>query len=97
MLYIVNCNWKTLFQAVTFYKSKNLIVRNLNIQDAQQIHVSFDKCTNVEASSLTVKAPEKSPNTDGIHITHTQNIQITNSVIGTGTLYHDFINQILPL
>ncbi|XVF82240.1 hypothetical protein PTKIN_Ptkin16aG0029500 [Pterospermum kingtungense] len=70
--------------ALTFYKSKNLIVRNLNIQDAQQIHVSFDKCTNVQASSLTVKAPEKSPNTDGIHVTHTQNIQITNSVIGTG-------------
>ncbi|XVF82241.1 hypothetical protein PTKIN_Ptkin16aG0029600 [Pterospermum kingtungense] len=39
--------------ALTFYKSKNLIVRNLNIQDAQQIHVSFDKCTNVQASSLT--------------------------------------------
>ncbi|XVF56129.1 hypothetical protein PTKIN_Ptkin06aG0092200 [Pterospermum kingtungense] len=70
--------------ALTFYKSKNLMVRNLNIQDAQQIHVSFDKCTNVQASSLTVKAPEKSPNTDGIHVTHTQNIQITNCVIGTG-------------
>ncbi|XWS59132.1 hypothetical protein CRYUN_Cryun08bG0095900 [Craigia yunnanensis] len=70
--------------ALTFYKSKNLIVRNLNIQDAQQIHVSFEKCTNVQASSLKVKAPGKSPNTDGIHITDTQNIQITNTVIGTG-------------
>ncbi|XVE61146.1 hypothetical protein DITRI_Ditri06bG0016600 [Diplodiscus trichospermus] len=70
--------------ALTFYKSKNLIVRNLNIQDAQQIHVSFDTCTNVQASGLTVRAPEKSPNTDGIHITNTQNIQITKSVIGTG-------------
>ncbi|XWS43145.1 hypothetical protein CRYUN_Cryun16bG0077500 [Craigia yunnanensis] len=76
--------WKTVFQALTFYNSKNLIVQNLNIQDAQQIHVSFEKCTNVQASNLTVTAPEKSPNTDGIHITHTQNIQITDSVIGTG-------------
>ncbi|XP_021283060.1 polygalacturonase-like [Herrania umbratica] len=70
--------------ALTFYKSKNLRVKDLNIQDAQQIHVSFDECTNVQASNLTVTAPEKSPNTDGIHVTHTQNIQITNSVIGTG-------------
>ncbi|KAK6232215.1 hypothetical protein SCA6_002288 [Theobroma cacao] len=70
--------------ALTFYKSKNLVVKDLNIQDAQKIHVSFDKCTNVQASNLTVTAPEKSPNTDGIHVTHTQNIQITNSVIGTG-------------
>ncbi|XP_022742038.1 polygalacturonase-like [Durio zibethinus] len=70
--------------ALTLYKSKNLTVQNLNIIDAQQIHVSFEKCTNVQASNLTVTAPEKSPNTDGIHVTHTQNIQITNSVIGTG-------------
>ncbi|XVE95966.1 hypothetical protein REPUB_Repub02eG0181100 [Reevesia pubescens] len=70
--------------ALTFYNSKNLIVQNLNIQDAQKFHVSFEKCTNVQASNLNVTAPEKSPNTDGIHITHTQNIQITNCVIGTG-------------
>ncbi|XVE75625.1 hypothetical protein DITRI_Ditri12bG0108300 [Diplodiscus trichospermus] len=70
--------------ALTFNKCKNLVVQNLKIQDAQQIHVSFEKCTNVEASRLTITAPKKSPNTDGIHITHTQNILITNSVIGTG-------------
>ncbi|XVF75795.1 hypothetical protein PTKIN_Ptkin13bG0215700 [Pterospermum kingtungense] len=70
--------------ALTFSNSKNLVVQNLNIKDAQQMHVSFDKCTNVQASGLTVTAPERSPNTDGIHITHTQNIQISNSFIGTG-------------
>ncbi|KAL3841248.1 hypothetical protein ACJIZ3_025839 [Penstemon smallii] len=49
---------------------------NLNIENAQQIHLSFERCTNVEASNLVVRAPEKSPNTDGIHVTRTQNIQI---------------------
>ncbi|TYJ12444.1 hypothetical protein E1A91_A11G350700v1 [Gossypium mustelinum] len=34
--------------ALTFYNSKNLVVRNLNIRDAQQIHVSFEKCTNLQ-------------------------------------------------
>lgn len=63
------------------------MVQNLNIQDAQQIHVSFEKCNDVQASGLTVAAPENSPNTDGIHVTRTQNILITNSVIGTGTVH----------
>lgn len=70
--------------ALTFYKCNNLILKNLKVQNAQQMHVIFDTCTNVQASSLTVTAPAKSPNTDGIHVTNTQNIQITNSVIGTG-------------
>ncbi|KAF5474130.1 hypothetical protein F2P56_006058 [Juglans regia] len=70
--------------ALTFYQSKNLIVKNLKIQDAQQIHVSFEKCSNVQASKLTITAPKESPNTDGIHVTDTQNIQISSCVIGTG-------------
>ncbi|XP_039003410.1 polygalacturonase-like [Hibiscus syriacus] len=70
--------------ALSFYNSKNLMVQNLNIEDAQQIHVSFEKCNNVQASGLTVTAPEKSPNTDGIHVSHTQNIRITDSIIATG-------------
>ncbi|KAJ4706421.1 Polygalacturonase [Melia azedarach] len=70
--------------ALTFYKSKNLVVNNLNIEDAQQMHVSFQKCKNVLASNLVVTSPEHSPNTDGIHVTDTQNIRITSSTIGTG-------------
>lgn len=72
-------------QAITFYECKNLVVRNLKVLDAQQIHVSFQKCRNVVAYNLSVTAPETSPNTDGIHVTNTQNIQISNSVIGTGS------------
>ncbi|XP_057488003.1 polygalacturonase [Actinidia eriantha] len=70
--------------ALTFYKSKHVIVKNLKIENAQQIHVSFDNCVNVQASNLMVTAPENSPNTDGIHVTGTQNIHISSCVIGTG-------------
>lgn len=62
-------------------------MKNLKIKNAQQIHISFQKSVNVQASNLVVTAPEKSPNTDGIHITDTQNIQITSCVIGTGMVY----------
>jgi polygalacturonase len=73
-------------QAVTFFECQNLIVKDLKIQNAQQMHVTFKKSNHVLVSNLTVTSPEESPNTDGIHITKTQNIQITDSVIGTGML-----------
>lgn len=72
------------WQALTFYNCKNVKANNLKIQNGQQIHVSFEKCVNVQASNLKVTAPENSPNTDGIHVTNTQNIQISSCVIGTG-------------
>ncbi|KAK7258189.1 hypothetical protein RIF29_32704 [Crotalaria pallida] len=70
--------------AVTFTGCNNLRVANLRFIDAQQMHVTFQKCFNVIASNLVVRAPENSPNTDGIHVSETQNIQISNSDIGTG-------------
>ncbi|KAM7509014.1 hypothetical protein LguiA_019467 [Lonicera macranthoides] len=70
--------------AVLFYGCTKLRVRNIWIKNAQQMHLSFEKCINVKASNLKVIAPEKSPNTDGIHITATQNIKIHASVVSTG-------------
>ncbi|KAJ0780149.1 putative endo-polygalacturonase [Helianthus annuus] len=69
--------------ALTFYKCKSLMLNNLTVQNAQKIHVTFDHCENVQVSQIQVTAPEDSPNTDGIHVTHTQNIRISDSVIGT--------------
>nr|XP_043620573.1 polygalacturonase-like [Erigeron canadensis] len=70
--------------ALTLYKCTTLTVKNLNIQNAQQMHISFDNCDDVQVSKIQITAPEDSPNTDGIHVTHTQNIKISDSVIGTG-------------
>jgi polygalacturonase len=78
-------------QAITFYECQNLVVKNLKIQNAQQMHVSFEKSNGVQVSNLTVTSPEGSPNTDGIHVAGTQNIQITDSDIGTGIYIHVFI------
>ncbi|KAG2238176.1 hypothetical protein Bca52824_092592 [Brassica carinata] len=71
-------------QALTFYSSKNLRVNNLRVRNAQQIQISIEKCSNVQVSNVEVTAPADSPNTDGIHITNSQNIQVSKTVIGTG-------------
>ncbi|XP_043691364.1 polygalacturonase isoform X2 [Telopea speciosissima] len=70
--------------ALTFLECKNLLVRNLKIKDSQQIHVEFENCVTVQAFNLMITAPENSPNTDGIHVTGTQNILIKSCVIKTG-------------
>ncbi|XP_059629564.1 polygalacturonase-like [Cornus florida] len=75
---------KLIWHALTFYNCKNLTVKKLKIEDAQQIHISFEKCVNVVSSNLMVTAPKNSPNTDGIHVANTQNIQIKSCAIGTG-------------
>ncbi|CAG7873745.1 unnamed protein product [Brassica rapa] len=69
---------------LTFYNLKNLRVNNLRVRNTQQIQISIEKCSNVQVSNVEVTAPADSPNTDGIHITNSQNIQISKSTIGTG-------------
>ncbi|XAR63450.1 Polygalacturonase [Bertholletia excelsa] len=70
--------------AVTFYGCNYLSVSGIRVQNPQQMHMVFEKCVNVNAWNLKVIAPETSPNTDGIHITDTQNIQVSKSTIKTG-------------
>lgn len=73
-----------LMQALTLYNLKNLNVKNLRVRNAQQIQISVEKCNNVNIKNVEITAPDDSPNTDGIHVTNTQNIRISNSHIGTG-------------
>ncbi|THU53944.1 hypothetical protein C4D60_Mb10t19740 [Musa balbisiana] len=70
--------------ALSFNSCKNLRVENLKVMDSPRMHISLEKCTGVDASHLTITAPHESPNTDGIHITHSKNVKIANSFIGTG-------------
>lgn len=48
------------------------------------MHVRIERCVNVQAYNVMLTAPEKSPNTDGIHVTASQNVQIISSTIRTG-------------
>ncbi|KAF2325004.1 hypothetical protein GH714_022189 [Hevea brasiliensis] len=44
----------------------------------------FDNCKNVHIISIHITAPALSPNTDGIHIENTNNVEIYDSVISNG-------------
>ncbi|XP_071720675.1 polygalacturonase QRT2-like isoform X2 [Rutidosis leptorrhynchoides] len=71
-------------QALTFNNCTNLNVNHIRIKNPQQMHLTFQNSVNVRASDLKIIAPAKSPNTDGIHISGSQNVRVFNSVVRTG-------------
>ena len=84
-------------QAVTFVECNNLMVRNIRLENAQQMHMRVQKCENVKALNLMVTSPGHSPNTDGIHVTGTRNILVQDSIIRTGnqqSFFRDYTKKI---
>ncbi|KAK2654411.1 hypothetical protein Ddye_014267 [Dipteronia dyeriana] len=67
-----------------FSSITNGLVKDITSKDSKQFHVNVLSCKNFEFQRFTISAPPESINTDGIHISRSQNITITNSNIGTG-------------
>lgn len=88
---LLHVTWKfviwilnSLVQAIRFFESSNLRVEGLKIKNSPKFHFRFDECQNVHVEKLIIKSPALSPNTDGIHIENTTNVNIHNSVISNG-------------
>ncbi|XAR61456.1 Polygalacturonase [Bertholletia excelsa] len=70
--------------AIRFFMSSNLTVKGIRIRNSPQFNFRFDNCRNVRIKSIHITAPVFSPNTDGIHIENTENVEIYDSVISNG-------------
>lgn len=70
--------------ALTFHMCDNLTVENIRIVDSQQINLSVEDCSDVRLARLSITAPGTSPNTDGIHITRSKDVQVRDCLIKTG-------------
>jgi polygalacturonase len=46
--------------------------------------MSVEDCTDVQLTRLSITAPGTSPNTDGIHITRSKDVQVRDCIIKTG-------------
>ncbi|XP_054779083.1 polygalacturonase At1g48100-like isoform X2 [Prosopis cineraria] len=71
-------------KAIRFFMSTNLTVQGVKVMNSPQFHFRFDGCQDVHVEKLVIKSPASSPNTDGIHIEKTNNVQIYNSLISNG-------------
>ncbi|CAL9185390.1 unnamed protein product, partial [Musa hybrid cultivar] len=79
---ILNC--KPLPKTLVFSFVTNATISSINFIDSKFFHVHVLKSRNITFDSIRISAPGDSPNTDGIHIADSTNIQVANSVIGTG-------------
>ncbi|KAK3028213.1 hypothetical protein RJ639_039496 [Escallonia herrerae] len=71
-------------QAFRFYASYDVTVRNIKIINSPQCHLKFDNSRGVKINNITISAPENSPNTDGIHLQNSQDVEIHHSNIACG-------------
>ncbi|RWR94048.1 polygalacturonase [Cinnamomum micranthum f. kanehirae] len=70
--------------ALRFYASYNVTVRDIRIINSPLCHLKFDNSGLVKVNNITISSPENSPNTDGIHLQNTQDVEIQHSNIGCG-------------
>ncbi|XP_065876380.1 polygalacturonase At1g48100 [Euphorbia lathyris] len=70
--------------ALRFYDSYNVTVRDIEIINSPQCHLKFDSSKGIIVNNITISSPGDSPNTDGIHLQNTQDVEIQHSNIGTG-------------
>ncbi|GAV87253.1 Glyco_hydro_28 domain-containing protein [Cephalotus follicularis] len=62
----------------------NSSISNINMVNSKNFHINLFACQHVEVRNVTITAPGNSPNTDGIHIAVSKEIQISDSSISTG-------------
>ena len=77
-----------MLQALHFHNCSGLQLSNLRHLNSQKNHISISGCKGVKINNLRISAPEDSPNTDGIDISTSSNIEVLNTVMETGKLNH---------
>ncbi|TVU47918.1 hypothetical protein EJB05_07534 [Eragrostis curvula] len=70
--------------ALYFRRCTHLVVEDLEVRDSMQMHVAIAYSWNVLVSKLFITAPGWSPNTDGIHVSNSNEVTISECVISTG-------------
>ncbi|KAH9708779.1 Pectin lyase-like superfamily protein [Citrus sinensis] len=70
--------------ALRFYASYNVTVRDIKINNSPLCHLKFDSSGGIKVKNIHISSPENSPNTDGIHLQNTKDVEIQHSDIACG-------------
>ncbi|KAK6120177.1 hypothetical protein DH2020_046083 [Rehmannia glutinosa] len=70
--------------SLVFQGVANCKMNNLNFVDSMGFHTKVTDSHDVTVFNLTITAPVTSPNTDGLHLSNATNVNVTDSIIGTG-------------
>ncbi|KAL0801036.1 hypothetical protein Bca101_056212 [Brassica carinata] len=67
-----------------FMDSYNVKIKGALSLNSQLFHIAINRCNNVKIEDIRIIAPDDSPNTDGIHIQKSTDIEVRNASIKTG-------------
>ncbi|KAG8643630.1 probable polygalacturonase At3g15720 [Manihot esculenta] len=67
-----------------FENCNNVKTTRIRTVQSGGVHLVYFGCQGVEVTSVNINAPDESPNTDGIRLSHSTSVSITDSIIGTG-------------
>ena len=84
---VATYDWKPLDRPspmLEFYNCKNVCIEDVRIENAPGWTLRPIECKNVFIRGITIKNPTIGPNTDGIDITCSQNVFISDCLIDTG-------------
>ncbi|XP_061369318.1 polygalacturonase-like [Gastrolobium bilobum] len=70
--------------SIYFNKVNNGIIQNIKSVNPKGFHIFVTNCANIRLRLLKLSAPDNSPNTDGIHISHSINVKVSKSSVETG-------------
>ncbi|KAL0541396.1 hypothetical protein IC582_021438 [Cucumis melo] len=70
--------------SLEIFDSQNVNVNGLSSVNSQMFNIVVYGCQNVQIQGVNVSSASDSPNTDGIHVQQSLNVNISNSNIGTG-------------
>ncbi|CAL9192205.1 unnamed protein product [Musa hybrid cultivar] len=75
---------KSLPISMRLLRVSNATIANLTFMNSKGFHIGLQQSSSVTISRLRISAPADSPNTDGIHISRSDNVMLTSLNIGTG-------------
>ncbi|XP_021594331.1 exopolygalacturonase clone GBGE184 [Manihot esculenta] len=70
--------------SIKFHRVRDGVIRQVSSVNPMGFHIGIVLSKNITAKSLHLTAPEDSPNTDGFHISQSNQVKIATSVIATG-------------
>ncbi|PON88237.1 Glycoside hydrolase [Trema orientale] len=70
--------------SIKLNKVSNAVLRGFTSADSKGVHIFITNSQNIRLRKLHVLAPADSPNTDGIHISTSNNVKVSKTIIKTG-------------
>ncbi|KAL7198994.1 hypothetical protein ACSBR2_021310 [Camellia fascicularis] len=70
--------------SIVFNQVNNSIIQGFNMVNSKGFHIKIGDSHNFTIQDLNINAPKTSPSTDGIHISQSDLVTISNCTIATG-------------